>query len=48
MTQGAVPVDVVAAQTKEIVMDTIFRYANDYQRAINFIVPGGSTSNPDL
>ena len=40
MTQGPVPIDLVAAQTKEIVMYTIFRYANDYQRAINFIASG--------
>ena len=33
-------IDLVAAQTKEIVMYTIFRYANDYQRAINFIASG--------
>ncbi len=40
MPQQPVPVDIVANQVKEVVMYTIFRYANDYQRAINFIGSG--------
>lgn len=40
MTLAPVPLDIVAAQVKEIVMYTIFRYANDYERAINFIASG--------
>ena len=40
MPQGPVPFDIVAAQVKELVIYTIFRYANDYERAINFIASG--------
>ncbi|HEV7317465.1 MAG TPA: NAD(P)-dependent alcohol dehydrogenase [Ensifer sp.] len=40
MPQGTTPIDVVALQVKEIVTYSIFRYANDYQRAINFIASG--------
>jgi D-xylulose reductase len=40
MPQAPVLFDIVACQVKEIVMYTIFRYANDYERAINFIASG--------
>lgn len=40
MPQAAVPIDIVALQVKEIILYSIFRYANDYQRAINFIASG--------
>jgi D-xylulose reductase len=46
MPQGPVPIDIVAAQVKEIVMYTIFRYANDYERAINFIASGQINVKP--
>ena len=46
MPQGAVPINIVAVQVKEIVMYSIFRYANDYQRAINFIASGQIDVNP--
>ena len=32
--------DIVAAQAKEIRMETVFRYANMYDRAINLIASG--------
>ncbi|MEH6727585.1 MAG: NAD(P)-dependent alcohol dehydrogenase, partial [Hyphomicrobiales bacterium] len=32
--------DIVAAQAKEIRMETVFRYANIYDRAINLIASG--------
>ena len=35
-----VPVDVVAAQAKEARIETIFRYANVYPRAINLMESG--------
>ncbi len=35
-----VPVDIVAAQAKEAVIKTIFRYAHVYQRAINLMSSG--------
>jgi len=46
MPQAPVPIDIVAAQVKEIVMYTIFRYANDYERAINFIASGQINVKP--
>lgn len=35
-----VPFDVVAAQAKEIRIETVFRYANVYERAVNLIASG--------
>ncbi len=46
MPQGNVPIDLVALQVKEITMFTIFRYANDYERAINFIASGQINVEP--
>jgi D-xylulose reductase len=46
MPPGPVPIDIVAGQVKEIVMYTIFRYANDYERAINFIASGQINVKP--
>ena len=39
-------IDLVALQVKEITMFTIFRYANDYERAINFIASGQINVEP--
>ncbi len=41
-----VPFDVVMAQTKELRMETVFRYANVYDRAIEFIASGKIDLNP--
>ena len=35
-----VPVDIVGLQAKELRIETVFRYANIYDRAINFIASG--------
>jgi D-xylulose reductase len=35
-----VPFDIVAAQAKEIRIETVFRYANVYERAVNLIASG--------
>lgn len=40
MPPGPVPVDVVAAQTKEARIETIFRYANVYPRAVALLASG--------
>lgn len=40
MPVDPVPFNVVAAQAKEIRMETVFRYANIYDRAINLIASG--------
>jgi D-xylulose reductase len=40
MTQGPALVDIFACQVREVTMYTIFRYANDYERAVNFIASG--------
>jgi len=40
MPAGKVPFDIVAAQAKEIRMETVFRYANVYDRAIGLIASG--------
>tara|TARA_R110002126_G_scaffold69015_3_gene174532 strand:- start:2465 stop:3502 length:1038 start_codon:yes stop_codon:yes gene_type:complete len=40
MPVDPVPFDIVAAQAKEIRMETVFRYANIYDRAINLIASG--------
>ena len=40
MPVGKVPFDIVSAQAKEIRMETVFRYANIYDRAINLIASG--------
>lgn len=37
---GIMPLDIVAAQAKELVMVTIFRYANMYPRAIELLSTG--------
>jgi D-xylulose reductase len=39
-------VDIVAAQAKELRMETVFRYANVYDRAIEFIASGKTDLNP--
>ena len=41
-----VPVDVVAAQAKEARIETIFRYANVYPRAINLMESGKINVKP--
>jgi D-xylulose reductase len=40
MPVDPVPFDIVAAQAKKIRMETVFRYANIYDRAINLIASG--------
>lgn len=40
MPVDPVPFNIVAAQAKEIRMETVFRYANIYDRAINLIASG--------
>jgi D-xylulose reductase len=40
MPVDPVPFDIVSAQAKEIRMETVFRYANMYDRAINLIASG--------
>jgi len=40
MPVGKVPFDIVAAQAKEIRIETVFRYANVYDRAIELIAAG--------
>lgn len=40
MPVDPVPVDIVGLQTKEIRLETVFRYANIYDRAINLIASG--------
>jgi D-xylulose reductase len=40
MPVAAVSVDIVSMQAKEIRMETVFRYANIYDRAINLIASG--------
>ncbi len=41
-----VPYDVVAAQAKEIRMETIFRYANVYDRAVKLLASGAIDLDP--
>lgn len=41
-----VPLDIVLAQSKEIRMETVFRYANIYDRAINLIASGKVNLKP--
>ncbi len=43
-----VPVDVVAAQAKEIRIETVFRYANVYERAIELVAAGKVDLKPLL
>jgi D-xylulose reductase len=40
MPVDPVPIDLVSAQAKEIRMETVFRYANIYDRAIALIASG--------
>jgi D-xylulose reductase len=40
MPVDPVPLDLVSMQAKEIRMETVFRYANIYDRAINLIASG--------
>jgi D-xylulose reductase len=40
MPPGPIPLDVVAAQTKEARIETIFRYANVYPRAVALLASG--------
>lgn len=39
-------IDIVAAQARELRMETVFRYANVYDRAIEFIASGKIDLNP--
>ena len=41
-----VPMDIVSMQAKELRMETVFRYANIYDRAINLIASGKVDLNP--
>jgi D-xylulose reductase len=41
-----VPFDVVAAQAKEVRMETIFRYANVYERAVKLLASGAINVDP--
>jgi D-xylulose reductase len=43
-----VPIDLVAAVAKEIRMETVFRYANIFDRAINLISSGKVKLKPLL
>jgi len=40
MPEEPIPFDVVAAQTKEVRVETVFRYANVFQRALELIASG--------
>jgi D-xylulose reductase len=40
MPVNPVPVDIVAAQAKEARMETVFRYANQYPRAVALMASG--------
>lgn len=40
MPQKAVPLDVVAVQIKEVRIESVFRYANIFPRAIQLIASG--------
>ncbi len=46
MPVAPVGFDVVTAQTKELRMETVFRYANVYDRAVEFIASGKIDLNP--
>ena len=46
MSVKHVPFDIVSAQAKEIRIETIFRYANMYDRAINLIASGKVNLKP--
>jgi D-xylulose reductase len=46
MPVKSVGFDVVTAQTKELRMQTVFRYANVYDRAVEFIASGKIDLNP--
>ncbi len=46
MPPDPAPVDIVKAQSKEITMKTIFRYANVYERAIRSIASGAVNVKP--
>lgn len=41
-----VPIDIVAAQAREVRMETVFRYANVYDRALNLIASGAVDLKP--
>ena len=43
---GTIPLDIVAAQAKEVRIDTIFRYANMYPRALNLLGSGRIDLSP--
>ncbi len=40
MPDGAAPLDVVAAQVKEVTIETVFRYANVYRNALALLASG--------
>ncbi|MEM9851189.1 MAG: zinc-binding dehydrogenase, partial [Pseudomonadota bacterium] len=40
MPVGPAPMDIVSLQAKEVRLETVFRYANVYDRAINLIASG--------
>lgn len=46
MPIGPVPVDIVSAQAREIRIETIFRYANVYECALNLIASGSVDLKP--
>lgn len=46
MPAAPVVIDIVTAQAKELRMETVFRYANVYDRAIEFIASGKIDLNP--
>ena len=46
MPVDPVPVDLVLAQSKELRMETVFRYANMYDRAIALIASGKVNLKP--
>lgn len=46
MPVDPVPFDIVAAQAKEIRIETVFRYANVYERAVNLIASGKVNLKP--
>jgi D-xylulose reductase len=41
-----VPIDIVAAQAREVRIETVFRYANVYDRALNLIASGSVDLKP--
>ena len=46
MPSDPVPIDVVAAQAREVRIETVFRYANVFDRALNLIASGAVDLKP--